>query len=275
MNTGTSVQIDRLGTILSIWAHPDDETYLCAGIMAAARDVGQRVVCVSATAGEHGTADPVNWPPARLGPVRRFEAAAAMAVLGVTEHEILRLPDGGLADHDDRGVAWVRELIDEVAPDTILTFGPDGMTFHPDHIAVHRWVTAAWQQRGCRARLLYATTTVEHIAEFGPLYEQWDMYMTNERPTGFPADELALHLTLEGSALDRKVAALRAMATQTSALLMLLDPELYAQQVAEEWFVDASAPWPPPRSGSVHVPRSEMTAKLRQNLNAPVQSVKA
>lgn len=244
--TTTVAQIGELGTILSVWAHPDDETYLCAGIMAAARDQGQRVVCVSATAGEHGTADPGNWPPDRLGPVRRWEAVAAMAVLGVTEHAILGLPDGGLADHDQGGRAWVGELIDHVEPDTILTFGPDGMTFHPDHLAVHRWVTESWQQRGCRSRLLYTTTTVEHVAEFGPMYEQWDMYMTDERPTGFPADQLALHVALEGRELDRKVAALRAMATQTSGLVAMLDPELYSRQVAEEWFVDASAQWPAP-----------------------------
>ena len=68
--------------------------------MAAAADRGQRVVCVSATAGELGTADPATWPPDALGPVRRWEAAAAMAVLGVDEHHFLGLPDGALADHD-------------------------------------------------------------------------------------------------------------------------------------------------------------------------------
>ena len=34
--------IAELGTILSIWAHPDDETYLAAGVMAAAADRGAR-----------------------------------------------------------------------------------------------------------------------------------------------------------------------------------------------------------------------------------------
>ncbi|HEX3261549.1 MAG TPA: PIG-L family deacetylase, partial [Pseudonocardia sp.] len=48
----------RLGTVLGIWAHPDDEAFLSAGLMAAARDAGQRVVCVTATLGEHGTSDP-------------------------------------------------------------------------------------------------------------------------------------------------------------------------------------------------------------------------
>ena len=102
-----SVTSDRLsaepGTILSIWAHPDDETYLAAGIMATAVDNGDRVVCVSATAGEHGTADPIVWPPARLGQVRRWEANAAMAVLGVTEHRFLGYEDGTLAGRRSRG----------------------------------------------------------------------------------------------------------------------------------------------------------------------------
>ena len=79
-------------TMLSIWAHPDDETFLAAGIMAAAVDRGDRVVCVSATAGERGTPDPEAWPPARLGALRRREAAAAMAVLGVDRAPDPRLP---------------------------------------------------------------------------------------------------------------------------------------------------------------------------------------
>ena len=61
-----------------------------------------------------------------------------MAVLGVTDHRVLGLPDGGLADLDPtEGVALGRHgCIEETVPDTILTFGPDGMTFHPDHITV-------------------------------------------------------------------------------------------------------------------------------------------
>ena len=47
-----------LGVVLGIWAHPDDEAYLSAGLMALARRAGNRVVCVTMTPGEHGTDDP-------------------------------------------------------------------------------------------------------------------------------------------------------------------------------------------------------------------------
>ncbi|MDY7101786.1 MAG: PIG-L deacetylase family protein [Actinomycetota bacterium] len=231
----------QLGTILSIWAHPDDETYLAGGLMAAARDGGQRVVCASATAGEHGTDDPRTWPPDRLGAVRRWEATAAMAVLGVDEHHVADLPDGGLDAHDEVGVAWAGGLLDTVRADTILTFGPDGMTYHPDHIAVHRWVTRAWRDRGRPGRLLYAATSEVVLDRFGELFEEWDMYMSDERPTGVPSADLAVDLHLAGWQLDRKLTALRAMATQTAGLIAALDPELYAAQVAPESFLAAPA----------------------------------
>src|SRR3546814_10600343 len=41
---GVETQVAALGTILSIWAHPDDEPYLAGATMAAARALGQRVV---------------------------------------------------------------------------------------------------------------------------------------------------------------------------------------------------------------------------------------
>jgi LmbE family N-acetylglucosaminyl deacetylase len=232
-------RIRDLGTILSVWAHPDDETYLSGGLMATAAANGQRVVCVTASAGELGTDDPSAWPPERLGLVRRLEAAAAMAVLGVTEHHVLGLPDGGLAAYDRVGSRLIGRMLDDVQPDTVLTFGPDGMTFHPDHLAVHRWVGEAWNARGWPGRLLHATWTHEQLARFGRSNEDHDVYMTDARPVGVPNDDLSVHLRLDGSALDRKLVALRAMATQTLPLIEAVGADAFAAQAAEECFVDA------------------------------------
>jgi LmbE family N-acetylglucosaminyl deacetylase len=243
----------RLGTILSIWAHPDDETYLAGGLMADAAARGQRVVCVTASAGELGTPDPERWPPERLGQVRAWEAVAAMAVLGVSEHRLLGLPDGSLAEHDEAGTVAVARIIDEVRPDTVLTFGPDGITYHPDHIAVHRWVTRAWYRAGCRPRLLYAASTVAHLAQFAAMYEEWGVYVSERRPAGVPAERLAVHVELDGTALERKLTALRAMSTQTARVVANLDPDVYAAEVAEEAFVEA-APLVAPHRAAPHVP---------------------
>jgi hypothetical protein len=66
------------------------------------------------------------------------------------------------------------------------------------------------------------------------------MYMSDQRPLGIPADQLDLHLRLTGNDLDRKLAALRAMSTQTSLVMAMVEPDIYAAQVAEEWFVGAN-----------------------------------
>jgi LmbE family N-acetylglucosaminyl deacetylase len=233
------MDVNDLGTIVSIWAHPDDESYLAAGVMAAAVAAGHRVVCVSATAGERGTDDPVLWPPERLGRVRRWEAAAAMAVLGVREHRWLDHTDGELADLDPAGpVDTITALLDEVAPDTILTFGPEGMTYHPDHQAVSRWVSKAWERVGRPGRLLQATMSADHVKEWGPTYDAWNVFMTDERPVGVPAEDLALHLVLDGRALDQKIAALAAMHTQTAPAITMLG-DAYRSLNAEESFVAA------------------------------------
>lgn len=229
---------EDLGTILAVWAHPDDETYLAGGLMARAVGNGQRVVVVSATAGEHGTDDPGAWPPARLGAVRRWEAAAAMAALGVTEHHWLDYEDGTLADLDaaeavDRLVA----LTDEVRPDTICTFGPDGITFHTDHQAVSHWMTAVWERTGRAARLLHAAESEEVVARWWGTDNELGVYMTDEMPVGVPSRLLAVDLLLADVELDRKVTALRAMHTQTAGTIDGLGERTFRTLVAVEQYV--------------------------------------
>ncbi|MEV0563041.1 PIG-L family deacetylase [Dactylosporangium sp. NPDC050588] len=240
MEQRVTEQAEKLGTIVSIWAHPDDETYGAGGIMAAAIANGQRVVCVSATAGELGTDDPVAWPPERLGRTRRWEAAAAMAVLGVTDHRFLGYPDGGLAAMDPaEPVERIAALLADVAPDTVLTFGPDGGTFHPDHQTISAWVGAAWERAGRPGRLLHAAMTQEHLATWSERYEQWQVFMTDERPVGVAEEELALRVHLTGADLDRKIAALLAMHTQVAPAVALLGMEEYRALNDEEAFVEA------------------------------------
>ena len=82
--------MDELGTILGVWAHPDDEAYLTAGIMARAVRNGSRVVCVTATRGEGGSMDEEKWPPEKIGEVRTKELERSLEILGVKEHRVAR-----------------------------------------------------------------------------------------------------------------------------------------------------------------------------------------
>ncbi len=260
-----------LGTVLGVWAHPDDETFLSAGLMALARDAGQRVVCVSATRGEHGTADPDRWPPARLARTRDHEVAAAMAVLGVAEHRCLGLEDGTLAAADPaRGAGLVAALLDEVRPDTVVSFGPDGMTGHPDHQAVAGWVAAAWHRArdaGSTARLLQATTTARFATEFADLHARLPVFGPG-LPLRTADDDLALRVVLDGELLDRKMAALRAQATQVGPLLAVAGEDRFRCWWREETFV-AAAPAPPGPSADL---QNSTTRSPRTTAGIPSQS---
>lgn len=223
-----------LGTIMSVWAHPDDEAYLCGGLMAAAVDAGCRVVCVTATRGELGVTDPVRWPPERLSEIREAELAACLAVLGVTEHHWLGFPDGGCAEIGVvAGAAAVADLAEVVRPDTVLTFAPDGQTGHPDHIAVHRWTAEAVRRTG-RGTLHVVANTPEyleaHLADLVRLGA-----IVGDPPTPWTGP-LSVELDLTGDLLERKMAALAAQTSQTEGLRALVGDEWYRSAFRVERF---------------------------------------
>jgi LmbE family N-acetylglucosaminyl deacetylase len=229
-----------LGTVLGVWAHPDDEVYLSGGLMAAVRDAGNRVVCVTATLGEHGTADAGRWPPERLARIRSAELRASLAVLGVTEHHQLGLPDGGCAAQPfDEVVDRIAGIVADVRPDTVLTFGPDGFTGHDDHRTVGAWATAAHARAGSVARLLYATSTAEFLDAWTHVYDRIDVFLADDVPLRAPVDSLAVHLPLGAEAADRKLVALRAQASQTAGLVALLGEDTMRDWCATEAFVAA------------------------------------
>jgi len=234
-------ELNELGTIVGVWAHPDDEAYLSAGLMAAAVDAGNRVVCVTATRGEHGTSDAREWPPGRLARTRAWELAASLAALGVREHHWLDCTDGACANapaHD--AIASLRSIFDAVTADTVVTFGPDGITGHPDHIAVGHWATVAASVASSRPRVLHATTTRQWADRFADLHDLVPVFGSAGPPRTSEAD-LALAIDLSSCYVDQKMTALRAQATQTAALLELVGEDTYRRWWARECFVDARA----------------------------------
>jgi LmbE family N-acetylglucosaminyl deacetylase len=235
--------VSGLGTILGIWAHPDDEVYLSGGLMALATDVGSRVVCVTATRGELGTPDPALWPPQRLAAARTTELARCLHILGVSEHHWLGHADGGCAAADGvRAVDELCALIEQIRPDAVLTFGPDGITGHPDHQTVSAWATAAFERAAAPgARLLYAAIADRHVARWAWLDERFGVYLPGY-PITAPADRLAVDLTLDPQTAARKVRALAAQATQTAGLIAELGEDGYAAWVGQEWFVECARP---------------------------------
>jgi LmbE family N-acetylglucosaminyl deacetylase len=218
-----------------VWAHPDDEAYLSAGLMAQFVRRGGRVVIVTATHGEAGTADPATWPPERLGPRRRRELHDSLAILGVHEVHTLGFPDGGCSRFD--GTDLVAGFIGEVRPDLIITFGPDGLTGHTDHRAVSRWATEARDRVRPEADLWYATVTPAFHDEWGDVNDAACFFYPDQPDVPrTPVGELVHHASLPDDLLEVKVAALAAHATQTATLIERIGPATYREWWRTESF---------------------------------------
>lgn len=226
--------MDHLRTVLMIWAHPDDETYLAGGLSASLTDAGRRVVCVTATRGEAGVSSADALLRDRLAVIRTTELEEALRILGVQEHHWLDYPDGGCRGIDAEEAAdRIAVVLDEVRPDTVVTFGPDGFTGHPDHQTVSRWTDLALARVSGQPRLLHAVA--REVVVDRELMEDFGVYELG-RPRVCADAELDLLLELDGAALDRKVAALLRQESQTAGLVEAVGLERFRAWVASESF---------------------------------------
>jgi N-acetyl-1-D-myo-inositol-2-amino-2-deoxy-alpha-D-glucopyranoside deacetylase len=151
--------------VLAAFAHPDDEGFGSGGTLAMLVDRGAQVTLVCGTNGDVGEiSDPALATPETLAQVRQQELKDAMAVTGVTDVRFLNYRDSGMAGTEDNEhpnslhradptivVAALVDIIQETRPDIVITHDPSGGYGHPDHRAMCRHTTEAWQRTLARA----------------------------------------------------------------------------------------------------------------------------
>jgi LmbE family N-acetylglucosaminyl deacetylase len=130
---------------MAVFAHPDDEAFGTGGTLAKYAAKGYDVYLVTATRGEAGQIlKPQLATPANLPNVREHELRCACEIYGVHAPRFLDYVDGQLPIvHQGQAVGKLVRLLREIKPHVLITFGPDGIYGHYDHIAVHRWATIA------------------------------------------------------------------------------------------------------------------------------------
>jgi LmbE family N-acetylglucosaminyl deacetylase len=140
-------------SLLAVFAHPDDESIACGGLLARCAHLGADVALLCMTRGEHGQG------AGDVGRTRSRELEAAARALGIGAVTLLDHPDGMLpwvpADTIRSDVA---RAIRTRRPEVVVTFDADGLYWHPDHIAVHERTTAAIVALGDAAPALYYVT---------------------------------------------------------------------------------------------------------------------
>ncbi len=157
--------------ILAVFAHPDDEASVSPILARYARE-GVQVYLAIAADGRYGYKAHAGIPKGdSLAQVREWELKCACSTLGIENpislglHDQLKSGDGWEQFKEQLTTlrARVTELFEQIRPDVVPTWGPDGFTGHADHRLIGTVVTEVFASRkwekpgnlfqvGCRRR---------------------------------------------------------------------------------------------------------------------------
>lgn len=222
-------------TIIGIWAHPDDEAFVSAGFLTDAARQGHRVVCIHMTLGEAGLSFRRACPPETLARIRESELETSLSHLGVEERRFFGYEDGRLGQVSAKeAIARIHDAFDELRPDVIVTFGPDGFTGHPDHKVLSAWVTAALRDwRSPQTVLYHAVIARAWSDSFVPALNEFDFFWPGHPDVSIQPD---VTLRLSDELLAAKVEALRAHASQMKPLFDSYGDDFMRAVAATEHF---------------------------------------
>lgn len=138
--------------LISVLAHPDDESFGMGGTLAKYARNGVEVHLICATRGEAGEVPPkYRQREEPIAVLRESELRCAADQLGITQVHFLEYRDSGMSGSPDNQhpralanaptaevAAKVLRIMEEVEAQVVLTFDPIGGYYHPDHIAIHK-----------------------------------------------------------------------------------------------------------------------------------------
>ncbi len=152
--------------MMTIHAHPDDESSKGAGSVALYSDAGVKATLVCCTGGEEGDIlnPAMDLPEVRenIGSVRRDELSKAAEIIGYEKVHYLEYRDSGMPDSQanknpdcfanaplEEAVERLVRIIREDKPHVIVTYPDDQQGYqHPDHLKVYDISIPAWEAAG-------------------------------------------------------------------------------------------------------------------------------
>jgi LmbE family N-acetylglucosaminyl deacetylase len=144
-------------TLICVFAHPDDEAFLLASTLA--RYSKEKAILVCATSGQQGTTRHIK-KNADLGTVREKELKKSAKLLKADKLYLLGFQDGVLHRQNQKEIQkLIEKIFKENNPDVVVTFGPDGVSGHVDHVTIGK-ITGDAYKNSCSA----GNTRLLHLA---------------------------------------------------------------------------------------------------------------
>jgi LmbE family N-acetylglucosaminyl deacetylase len=219
-------------SLLAVFAHPDDETFRSGGTLALLARRGAWVQVLTATRGQAGSCgEPSLCRRDELPAVRERELRCACAALGIEPPRLLDYQDGHLGEADPEIIVnQILGIVREARPQVMLSFGPDGLSGHPDHIAIGQYAAEAFR-RADEVATLYTVAVPQSLAEA----------LGMKRVRAMPDEAIALAVDVS-EAWEAKRAAMRCHVTQQSSTPMMSAPEDKQRPFfGSEYFVRAAS----------------------------------
>ncbi|WP_201004442.1 PIG-L family deacetylase [Paenibacillus glycanilyticus] len=143
--------------LLAVFAHPDDESFICGGTLAKYADSGVEITLVSATRGEMGRrmGNPPYLNRETMAAAREQELREACECLGVKHLHFFDIRDKTVEFADpDQLANRIAGFIREINRDAILTFH-EKWGGHPDHCAIGKATIEALARTGLAIALYF------------------------------------------------------------------------------------------------------------------------
>lgn len=145
--------------LLAVFAHPDDESFICGGTLAKYASEGVEITLVSATKGDMGRrmGNPPYLNRETMAGAREQELREACDRLGIGNLIFFGIRDKTVEFEDEESlIGRIEALIRELKPDVVLTFH-ERYGGHPDHCAIGKAATAAFQRTADKGALYFIT----------------------------------------------------------------------------------------------------------------------
>jgi LmbE family N-acetylglucosaminyl deacetylase len=210
--------------VLCVFAHPDDEAFGPGGTIAKlAKEHEVFILC--ATKGQRGEVS--KRISGTLGQERAKELSASAKILGVKKVFFLGFKDGTLSNSLYHKLAEkVKKYVDELQPETLLTYEPHGVSGHIDHITVSM-VTNFVFDRSPFVKKLMMHAVHNEVAS---LRKDYFIYF----PPGYPLSEID-EIVETHDVWDQKVAAMYCHESQMHDIKRIL--EMYEKRPKREYFL--------------------------------------
>ena len=237
--------------LLACFAHPDDEAFPVGGALAAHTRRGVDVRLITTTLGEEGEIRQEGSATREtLGSIREVELSCAVQALRLNSNDVWGYRDSGMQgwESNSHPKAFINAPADVVVerlvlemrrfrPQVVLSFGPDGLYGHPDHIAISNHATTAFHlaadssaypdqltgglERHQPQRLFYSVRPRGFRRQWAEALRgegiDWPWPSLEQELQGVPEDEVHLELDVAGNGdMEAKIACILCHRTQVA-----------------------------------------------------------